>query len=77
MFVLLLLIGIAVGAYFVLSGNIDTLKKPFFDSLKEYDPNDKSSSGRALVEMWDDWQQQVCYHSNRLEYFFNYIKLIT
>ena len=59
MFVLVLLIGLSVGAYFVLSGNIETLEKPFFDSLEKYDPNDKTSSGRALVDMWDGWQQNV------------------
>ena len=54
-----LLIGIAIGAYFVLSGNIDTLKKPFYESMSKYNPNDKTSDGRALVQMWDDWQQSV------------------
>ena len=56
---MLLLIGIAIGAYFVLSGNIDTLKKPFYESMSKYNPNDKSSDGRALIQMWDDWQQSV------------------
>ena len=49
----------AIGAYFVLSGNIDTVEKPFYESLEQYDPSGKSSSDRALVNMWDDWQQQV------------------
>ena len=54
-----LLIGIAIGAYFVLSGNIDTLKKPFYESMSKYNPNGKSSEDRTLVQMWDDWQQSV------------------
>ena len=57
--VLILLVGISIGAYFILSGNIETLERPFYDSLEKYDPNDKTASGRALVDMWDDWQQQV------------------
>ena len=59
MLVLILLVGISIGAYFILSGNIETLERPFYDSLEKYDPNDKTASGRALVDMWDDWQQQV------------------
>jgi len=57
--VLTLLIGIAIGAYFVLSGNIDTLKKPFYESMSKYNPNGKSSEDRTLVQMWDDWQQSM------------------
>merc|ERR1712088_575940 len=26
---------------------------------EKYDPDDKTASGRALVDMWDDWQQQM------------------
>lgn len=57
--VLFLLIGIAVGAYFVLSGNTDQLQKPFLESLKRYDPEDNSNTARPLVQMWDQFQQDV------------------
>ena len=27
--------------------------------MSKYNPNGKSSEDRALVQMWDDWQQSV------------------
>ena len=27
--------------------------------MSKYNPNGKSSDDRALVQMWDDWQQSV------------------
>ena len=57
--ILLLLVGIAVGAYFVLSGNTDELQKPFLESLKKYNPEENTSPARALVNMWDGFQQDV------------------
>ena len=57
--VLILLIGIGIGAYFIFTGNIDTLKQPFIEGIKEYDRDGTSNADRSLVKLYDDWQQQV------------------
>ena len=54
-----MLIGMGIGVYFVFTGNTDALKKPFIQSLKEYDPSARDGPSKALVKMWDDFQQDV------------------
>lgn len=60
--VLVILIGMGVGTYFVLSGNVDALKQPFLQSLETYNPDDSSGPAKALVDVWDDFQSdyQCC-----------------
>ena len=57
--VLVILIGMGVGTYFVLSGNVDALKQPFLQSLETYNPDDSSGPAKALVDVWDDFQSDV------------------
>jgi len=61
-FVVILLVCMGVGAYFVFSGNTAQLKQPFIASLEEYNPSATDSPGKALVTMWDQFQQdyQCC-----------------
>jgi len=56
---LLLLIGLAVGAFLVFSGKQDTLKEPFIAALKKYDDQSQVNSDKILVEAWDKFQQEV------------------
>jgi len=56
-FVAILLVGMGVGAYFIFSGNTDTLKQPFLSSLETYDPSKTDNPSKALVNAWDDFQQ--------------------
>jgi len=66
-FVVILLSGMGVGAYFVLTGDINTLKQPFIESLKHYkspeggrdtvmEPAQNSTAAAAFNIMWDDFQ---------------------
>ena len=57
--VCLVVIGLGVGTYFIFSGNVDALKQPFMNSLKDYNPDDTSSTARAVVDAWDGFQSDV------------------
>jgi len=47
-FVVIILSGMGVGAYFVLSGDINTLKQPFIESLKHYkSPDEGGNAGES------------------------------
>ena len=41
------------------SGKMDTLKKPFIDSLTKYDDQSAITTDKALVEAWDSFQLDV------------------
>ena len=61
--ILLLLIGLAVGAFLAFSGKMEKLKEPFFEALKQYNDQSAVSTEKALVEAWDNFQLDVSYCS--------------
>ena len=58
-FDVLLLIGAGIGAYFVFTGNLDALKTPFIEALKEYDDLSQKAPDKTLVTAWDSFQTDV------------------
>ena len=64
-FDVLLLIGAGIGAYFVFTGNLDALKTPFIEALKEYDDLSQKAPDKTLVTAWDSFQTDV-------RFFFKY-----
>ena len=59
--ILLVLIGLAVGAFMAFSGNLDKLKVPFIESLKKYNDQSAITTDKALVDAWDNFQTDVSY----------------
>jgi len=61
-FDILLLIGTAIAAYFVFTDDLDSLKKPFMEALKQYDDTSNNQADKTLVRAWDSFQQdfQCC-----------------
>ena len=66
-FDILLLIGTAIAAYFVFTDDLDSLKKPFLEALKQYDDTSNNQADKTLVRAWDSFQQDV-------SFFYNWIK---
>ena len=62
-FDILLLIGTAIAAYFVFTDDLDSLKKPFLEALKQYDDTSNNQADKTLVRAWDSFQQDVSYFS--------------
>ena len=60
-FDILLLIGTAIAAYFVFTDDLDSLKKPFLEALKQYDDTSNNQADKTLVRAWDSFQQDVSY----------------
>jgi hypothetical protein len=50
---------LAVGAFMAFSGNMEKLKEPFIEALKKYDDQSSITTDKALVEAWDNFQQDV------------------
>ena len=63
-FDILLLIGTAIAAYFVFTDDLDSLKKPFLEALKQYDDTSNNQADKTLVRAWDSFQQDVSFFYN-------------
>ena len=63
-FDILLLIGTAIAAYFVFTDDLDSLKKPFLEALKQYDDTSNNQADKTLVRAWDSFQQDVSFSYN-------------
>ncbi len=57
--ILILLIGLAVGAFMAFSGKMETLKDPFIEALKKYNDQSPITADKVLVEAWDNFQKDV------------------
>ena len=55
------MIGTAIAAYFVFTDDLDSLKKPFLEALKQYDDTSNNQADKTLVRAWDSFQQDVSY----------------
>ena len=58
-FDILLLIGTAIGAYFVFTGDSKSLQKPFIEALKVYNDTSNIPADKTLVKAWSSFQHEV------------------
>ena len=58
-FDILLLIGTAIGAYFVFTGDSKSLQKPFVEALKVYNDTSNIPADKTLVKAWSSFQHEV------------------
>ena len=49
----------AIGAYFVFTGDLNSLEKPFIEALKNYDDTSNQQTDKTLVRAWDTFQEDV------------------
>ena len=53
------MIGTAIGAYFVFTGDSKSLQKPFIEALKVYNDTSNIPADKTLVKAWSSFQHEV------------------
>ena len=54
-----LLVLILTGTVFAFKTDFESLRSPFYRTLENYDPDSNKGTDKALVEAWDEFQQDV------------------